>query len=115
MYNDAEKAGRIQELDFDVRMFCEDLKKRNRGRLPKPKGGRPTAEHRRLLIAVHVEEEIEARGRKWGSVEEALKEVAKRDGAAERYVRNIYNDREPEWRRAVAVELAWRKHEANKG
>ena len=67
------------------------------------------------MIAVHVEEEIEAGGRKWGSVEEALKEVAKRDGAAERYVRNIYNDRDPEWRCTVDAELARRKFEANKG
>ena len=39
IYNDAKKARRIQELDFDVRMFCEDLKKRNRGRLPNQRGG----------------------------------------------------------------------------
>ena len=63
MYGDAKKARKQGRLDFRVRTFCEELKHRNAGQLPKPKGGRPTAEHRRLLIAMHVRESIEALGK----------------------------------------------------
>jgi hypothetical protein len=85
------------------------LMERNHGRLPDPKGGRPTDEHRRLLIAAHVREAIASHSGKWGSVELALKQVAKDDGVSYEYVREIHYDRDPEWRRVVDVELAWRK------
>jgi hypothetical protein len=111
-----ESHGEIDRLDlFRAQMFCKDLRERNHDSLPKGKGGRSPAKHRRLLIAVYVREEIEADRQKWGRVERALKKVAERHSASERYVRNIYNDPDPEWRRTVKVELAWRKIDAGKG
>jgi hypothetical protein len=112
---DAEKRGTFDQLDPMLRLYCRMQKERNAGVLPKPKGGRPTSEHHRLLIAVHVHEAIEARGGTRGSVELALREVAQRYGAAYDHVRDIYYDRDPEWRRAVAAELARRRYEAGQG
>jgi hypothetical protein len=97
------------QLDPRVRIFCEQLKDHNHGRLPRPKGGRPTAEHRRLLIAVRLHEAIEARGRKRGAVKEALSEVAECYGLSYDHVWDIYRDRDPEWLDTVAVELARRE------
>jgi hypothetical protein len=105
MYREALKSGQLDKLDFGVRMFCEELRKRNRRHLPKPKGGRPTNEHRRLLIAVDMRETIDRHGGKRGSVERALKEVTERQNTTYRYVRNIHYDRDPEWRRTVKAEL----------
>ena len=109
MCREAEKRREIEQLDFPVRMFCEELKKRNRGRLPKTKGGRPTSEHRRLLIAADVHEAIERRGRKRGSVEWALNEVAQQHNTTYQYVREIHYQDDPNWRRTVAAELAARR------
>jgi hypothetical protein len=64
---------------------------------------------------VHVQEAIEARGRKRGSVEEALREVAERDGVSYDHVKDIYNDPDPDWRYTVAVELSRRRYEAGAG
>jgi hypothetical protein len=112
MYRDAQKRGATARLDVRVRNFCEGLKSRNRGRLPKSKGGRPTGEHRRLLLAIKVHEAIEARGNRRGSVESALSEVASRLGVSYDHLRDIHYDRDPKWRRAVKAELARRKYEA---
>jgi hypothetical protein len=109
---DAEKQGTVDQLDPAVRIFCDTQKARNAGRLPKSKGGRPTDEHHRLLIAVHVQEAIEARSGRRGSVEEALREVAERDGVSYDHVRDIYYDPDPEWRDTVAKELARLRYEA---
>jgi hypothetical protein len=107
MYREAEKRRGIDRLDFDVRMFCEQLK-REQGCLPKLKGGRPTAEHRRLLTRVRVEEAIKRRGEKRGSVKAAIEEVAERYGVSYDHVSDIYKDRDPDFR-AVAVELDLRR------
>lgn len=106
MYREAEKSELLDKLDFRVPMFYEELKQRNRGRLPKAKGGRPTTEHRSLLFAVRVQEAIERRGGKWGAVEAALKEVSDRYGISSHHLKDIYKDRD---RRAVAVELELRR------
>jgi hypothetical protein len=108
MYRRAEKRGQISQLNFRVRLFCKRLMERNHGRLPDPKGGRPTDEHRRLLIAVHVREAISSRGGKRGAVKQALDQVAEDDGVSYEYVREIHYDRDPEWQRGVDVELACR-------
>jgi hypothetical protein len=76
MYRYAERRGKLEDLDIRVRFFCEESRERNAGILPLPTGGRPTLEHRRLSLAVHVIEEIEALGRKRGSIELALKTAA---------------------------------------
>jgi len=124
MYRDAEKRRRMGGLDPLVRLFCEELKKRNHGRLPKPKGGRPANQNRRLFIAVSVREAIEELGRKRGSVDRAIRAVADRERKAAKargvrllrddyyqYVKEIHYDydRDPELRRLVTVEIAWRK------
>jgi hypothetical protein len=122
------------QLNFDVRLFWTLLKDRNKrivrerlhaafpekttdeierilgeGSLPEPKGGRPTKEDDRLLIAADMLEAIERVGiEKRGSVETALEEVRKTRGTTYRYVRNIYYNPDPNWRRDVLLYLAMR-------
>ncbi len=112
MYNNAKRTGEIKQLDYRVRMFCEELKKRNRDLLPKAKGGRPpnTGEHRAVLLAVRVKEAIEARGGKWGSKEAAFREIEDRYGASYEYVKEIYlrafgEHPDPDFRQAVDLAL----------
>ena len=102
----------VSPIDFRVRVSCERWIAKNGSHLPRPLNtGRPPDKHRRLLIAVHVKEAIEASGGKRGSVEAALLEVARREGVSYDYVRDIHYDRDPECRRIVAVELARRQAE----
>jgi hypothetical protein len=111
MYRDWN-SGTSSILDFRVRLFCERLIAENEGRIPPPLNtGRPPDKHRRLLIAVHVKEAIEASGGKRGSVKAALSEVARRDGVSYDQVRDIHYDPDPDWRGIVAVELSRRKAE----
>jgi hypothetical protein len=112
MYRQAEKRNQMDQLDPLVRLACDLLKDQNRGRLPKAKGGRPPDERRRLLIAVTVQELIKADPKKRGAVERALQKTSECLGANYDYVRDIHYDRNPEWRRAVALELARRAAEA---
>jgi hypothetical protein len=106
----ARERGDLPTLDFQVRNCCEQWIAQNGGRIPPPLNtGRPPDKHRRLLIAVHVKEAIGASGGKWGSVEAALQKVAGRERLSYDQVRDIHYDPDPEWRRAVAIELSWRK------
>jgi hypothetical protein len=98
-------------FDPRIRIFCEDLKAHNGGRVPRPKGGRPPNENKRLRIAASVREAIEAGGKRRGSVDAALEKAADRFHVSYDTVRDIYYDRDPEWRRIVGVELARRKFE----
>jgi|SRR5215470_3972058 len=113
MGRDAEKPGSLHRLDPRVRNFVEGVKARNGGCLPKPKGGKPLGhrDHDRFLLAIKVQEAIEARGKKRGSVEGALNEVAEREGVDYDRLREIHYDPDPEWRRAVKLELARREHD----
>jgi hypothetical protein len=116
LYRDAQKRGTLHNLDIRIRHSCEQLADQNGGQLPRALNtGRPADEHRRLLIAVHVRESIEARGGKRGSVIAALDEVAKRHALSFDQVRDIYYDPNPEWRRTVEVELNRRTLEAEAG
>jgi hypothetical protein len=108
MYREAKRRGQIDQLDFRVRRFCEELEKGGHV-LPKAKGGRPTAEHRRLLIRVRVEEAIERRGKRRGSVQAAIEEIAKQLGVSHDHVSDIYKDRDDDFSRTVAVELELRR------
>jgi hypothetical protein len=112
MDRDAEKRG--SRPDQRIRNFIEDVKASNGGCLPRPKGGKPLGhrDHDRFLLAIKVQEAIEARGKKRGSVEEALKEVAEREDINFDRLREIHYDPDPEWRRDVKIELAHRKWEA---
>jgi hypothetical protein len=98
MCRDAEKCGKIYQLDLSVRNFCEGLKasnrRRHRRRLPKPKGGRPTDEGHRLFLRVKVHEEIEAREKSRGGVEAALRDVATEEGVSYDHLRDTYYDRD---------------------
>jgi hypothetical protein len=112
MFNDAKRTRKIKQLDYRVRMFCEELKKRNRGLLPKSKGGRPpgTGEHRAVLFAVRVKEAIESGGGKWGSKEAAYREISDRYRASYDYVKEIYlrafgEHPDPDFREAVDLAL----------
>jgi hypothetical protein len=112
---DAEKRG--SRPDQRIRNFNEAVKASNGGCLPKPKGGRPLGhrDHDRFLLAIKVQEAkeaIETRGKKRGSVEGALNEVAEREGVGYDRLREIHYDLDPEWRRDVKIELARRKWEA---
>ena len=113
LYRDAGKRGKLEQFDFRARMFCENLKGRSGGRLPKVRGGRPIEEHRRLLIAVRIQEAIEILGKdKRGSVARALRAVARLVGkhnVSYEAVRKIYEDRDPEWLPAIKTELAARR------
>jgi hypothetical protein len=124
MYRDAEKHRQIGQLNPLVRMFCQELKKRNHGQLPKAKGGRPADQNRRLFIAVSVREAIEELGGKRGSVDRALRAVANQERKAAKargtrilrddyyqYVKEIHYDydRDPELRSDVDVEIDRRK------
>jgi hypothetical protein len=111
-------------------------------RLPKAKGGRPANEHRRLLIAVNLQEAIERRGGKHGDIEAAIWEIAERDELFDKrkrrrpsgrkgqqvsepqpsepatrydYIKEILNDTDPDWCRAVAVELELRRQKIHFG
>jgi hypothetical protein len=117
MHRNAEKRDALSQLDPRIRNFVEDLKARNRRphrkRLPKPKGGRPFGNRvKRLKHAIKIHEAIEARGKKRGSVEAALNEVADCLGVSYEYLREIHYDRDPEWRRDVRAELGRMKWEA---
>jgi len=115
MYRDVEECGNLHTLDIAVRMFCEQEIARNGGVLPKSPGGRPTKEHERLLVAVHVLESIAVLGKRRGKVELALRETADRFGLAYDHVRDIFYDRDPNWRRALKAEMAWRKLPSHEG
>jgi len=111
MNREAEERRSLHRLDPRVRNFCEDLKASNSGHLPKPKGGRPFGDrdNKRFWLAIKVHEAIEARGKKRGSVEEALNEVAERERVSYDRLREIYYDSDPQ---AVKIELDRRKYDA---
>jgi hypothetical protein len=109
MYRNAEKRGELDRIDPRVWLFCKAQMDRLGGHLPQAKGGAPRKENDRFLIAMDMLKTIERRGVEGrGSVEAALQEVAQRHHRAERYVRNIYYDPDPCWRREVLLELAMR-------
>jgi hypothetical protein len=110
-YRAAEKGGKLNELDPGIRWFCEALKRRNDGRFPKARGGAPTKEHERLLLAISVQEKIEALGKTRGKVELALREVADQFRRSYDHVRDIHYDRDPHWRSILRAEVARRKYE----
>jgi hypothetical protein len=110
MGRDAEKRGSLHRLDPRVRNFIEGEKARNGGCLPEPKGGKPLGHrnNKRFLLAIKVHEAIKARGKKRGSVEGALNEVAERERVSYDRLREIYYDSDP---RDVEIELSRRKHD----
>jgi hypothetical protein len=108
MYRDSQRRGTLDSLPWQVRDCCEFLKKQNGGRLPAPKGGAPSNLHRRLLIEMRIKTSIEREGGVRGSVTRALKDAAKHFRIEYRLAREIHYDSDPEWRRLVKVEWAWR-------
>jgi hypothetical protein len=108
MYRDAAKLGALEWLDPRITIFCERLKDRNAGRLPRPKGGRPSNPHRRLLIEMTVIEAIEAEAGKRGAVERAMRRAAERFGIKYRRVREIHYDPDSDWKRLVRLSRALR-------
>jgi hypothetical protein len=135
-----EAVVRLMKLSWDtrVRVFLDLLRDRYGDRLPKAKGGRPANEHRRLLIAVNLHETIERRGGKHGDIEAAIREIAERDELFDKrkrrrkgqqvlepqpsepatrydYIKEILKDTDPEWLKAVAVELKLRREKFHFG
>ncbi len=117
IYRDAKKLRQLNQGDRAlVFTFCKLLKDRNRGRLPKAKkakDGRPTAEHRSILIAAHAREAVLERGKKHGSRTQAFNEVAERDRASFDHVKDIYyrafgKKHDPDFREAVDLKLTKR-------
>jgi hypothetical protein len=110
IYCDHEEQGWLDELDLQVRFFCEQLKSWNGGKLPRRIGGRPDGSHRRLLIAMSVREAIaqkKAAGTR-GAVEQAFKDVAVKFNITPRSVQDIYYDRDPEWMDDLNASIALR-------
>jgi hypothetical protein len=108
IYCDRQEQGRLDELDRQVLSFCEQLKSRNGGKLPRRIGGRPENSHRRILIAISVMDAINQKGGARGAVEQAFKEVAVKFDITPRSVRDIYYDRDPEWMDDLNAEIARR-------
>jgi hypothetical protein len=111
IYRDSQRRGALDTLDWGVRNFWEDLKAKNVGRLPTAKGGRPRDEHRRLLMAIKVIEAIDfikANGRRRGTVDRAIRQVAGEFCVEYRRVREVYYDRDPIWTRDLRLSLAMR-------
>ena len=134
-----EAIPRLEKLSWDpvIRVVLDLLRDRYGEHLPKAKGGRPTNEHRRLLIAVHVHEAIAVRGGKHGDIDAAIWEIAELDELFDErkrrrpsgrkgrqmmsepqtsepatrydYIKEILNDTDPDWLQAVAVELKLRR------
>jgi hypothetical protein len=116
-YRAALTTGSIKALDYRVLVFCERLRRQNRGKLPGPKNkallprrrrGRTEDRHFKLLIYLAVIEEIAKRGGRRGATIPALRFVADRFAKSYELVRRIYYDRSPEWRHDVAATLALR-------
>ena len=139
-----DAVARLTKLSWDtrVRVFLDLLRDRYGDRLPKAKGGRPANVHRRLLIAVNLHETIERRGGKHGDIEAAIWEIAERDELFDKrkrrrpsgrkgqqvlepqpsepatrydYIKEILKDTDPEWLKAVAVELKLRREKIHFG
>jgi hypothetical protein len=97
-----------------VRAFCEQLKKRNGGKLPALRGGAPPKDHDQLLIAVKVEEAIAAQGGKRNvtravtQVHDTLVVDGKRRVVPVATIRGIYYHyrSDTEAKRALRAELA---------
>jgi hypothetical protein len=115
LYRRANAAGKLRQLDVQVRHFCEKVIKCDKARAEaagKARTGAPDQSDCRMKIAVAVALEIEARDGQHGCVEAALKAVAvrfKREYAA---VRKIHYETDPDWRRALKASIAMRKLEA---
>jgi hypothetical protein len=139
-----EAIARLTKMPWnpEVRVFSDHLRDRYGDRLPKAKGGRPANEHRRLLIAVNLHETIKRRGGKHGDIEAAIWEIAERDELFDKrkrrrpsgrkgqqvlepqpsepatrydYIKEILNDTDPKWLKAVAVELKLRREKIHPG
>jgi hypothetical protein len=113
IYRESKRGGRV---DPRVELFCKLLKKRNGGKLPRRKGGRPPDEHKKLLIAVAVAEALAAQTGKRKSVTQAVRHVHKTFvfnrkplTVPEATIRDYYYDSDPEWQEAIKVELACRR------
>jgi hypothetical protein len=104
VYRDAERAGAVAALDPGARMFCEDVKRANGGKLPPRKGGRPKDEHRRLGICQKVQQRIND----GGGVVESLKAVSEGEKPPLpcETVRDIWYDPDPAWQRLKLLALA---------
>jgi hypothetical protein len=119
LYSGARKAGSLATLDYRVHLFCERLKKQNRGKLPGPKnktllprrrrGPQPSRSFKKMEIYLAVHDEIVERGGKRGEITNAIKAVAGRFYRSYELVRSIYYDRDPEWLLTVAATLELRE------
>src|SRR5262245_43535454 len=104
-----EKLGALEQLR--VNNVIKGLMARNRGHLPRPKGGRPREHPSHLQLAVRVLEELEVCEKK-ESISSALEKVAGRLDADYEYIKEIYydylcRDRDPELPKSVRAERAF--------
>lgn len=116
IYRDPKELRKLNRVDrARVRIFLELLKDQDRKRrLPKvkkAKGGRPTDEHRGVLIAAHAREAVLELGEKHGNKTKAFNKVAKRGRASYDYVKELYyrafgEDHDPDFREAVDLALS---------
>lgn len=96
--------------ELELELLAWSLRKNNGGELPKPKGGRPDEEHKHLLLIRDIEQRKRALGgaRK---TSQAIKQAAAaykfgKVGITAKRAKEIYYNRDPEWKRLVKAEAA---------
>lgn len=95
-----------------VNNIVKAARRRKRGRLSAPKGGRPKKSPALLQRAVAAGKAIEINKKPEGAREKdaaVLTTVAKNLGTKIRYVREAYRDRDLQWRNAVNAEMFFSK------
>jgi hypothetical protein len=65
--------GTLDQLPRGLTAYCEGLRYRNGGQMPRARGGRPEDLHRRLLIWFSVSEYVVARNRQRGISERSYR------------------------------------------
>lgn len=115
VYRKANRDGALRTLDPSVRLFCEWIIKNDPARAAKAakaRTGPPDQSERRMRIAVAVVLEIEARGQRRGSVEQALNAVASRFDRTYDAIKKIHYENDPAWQRELKASVSmWKLHE----
>jgi hypothetical protein len=118
MYRRARASRQLGTLPLDIRQFCEGVIARDPTRAAKAMRaatGAPQREEMRLNLAVAVLDWIDSQPGPRGSVDAALKDVARKFaakyGTTYYAVRKIHYDSDPTFRRTVEVERSRRKLE----
>src|SRR5271169_6227740 len=88
-----EKRGHANLDELEVVNFLADVRARNGGELPKPRGGRPDKEHEQLKIALYVDDKVKENGTKSGAIGAALCAAAEKFCLSFERIEEIYYGR----------------------